>query len=149
MVLMAALQAASTEGNGQRPPEIASATACAEKPPLGIMPRKIHDEHRGNALSAAIGRYISAGKQVPVEWVEELMDICGIVDESKDKFGPVLSDEIAHSLWMKLREMFDCRFAVNLNALKAERELYDALTARFTARAQLLFAKITEVPEKP
>jgi hypothetical protein len=47
----------------------------AEKPPLGIMPRKIHQEIRRNDLIAAIERYRQVGKNIPPEWYDELSDI--------------------------------------------------------------------------
>lgn len=41
------------------------------KPPLGIKPKPIHDQERSNDLVEAIERYLSAGKQIPLEWIEE------------------------------------------------------------------------------
>jgi hypothetical protein len=43
-----------------------------EKPPLGIMPEKIWIEQRILALTAAIDRYISTGKDPDQKWIEEL-----------------------------------------------------------------------------
>lgn len=42
-----------------------------EKPPLGLMPRKIHDERRLHDVANAINRYIAHGYEIPTEWVEE------------------------------------------------------------------------------
>lgn len=45
------------------------------KPPLGLMPKKIHDEHikkeRFNEVCGAIARYYDAGLKINVEWIEE------------------------------------------------------------------------------
>ena len=45
------------------------------KPPLGIMPRHIHDEIRRQELGEAIVRYIEASLPVPLEWVEEYNEL--------------------------------------------------------------------------
>ena len=46
-----------------------------EKPPLGIMPRKLWQEQvsieRRNRLGEAITRYLQRGMEVPEEWVDE------------------------------------------------------------------------------
>ncbi len=49
--------------------------APAEKPPLGVKPQKIHDEQRNEMLSAGISRYLKAGKEIPIEWVDEYNEI--------------------------------------------------------------------------
>lgn len=45
------------------------------KPPLGLIPRKIHNQHRANAIHEAVNRYISAGMAVPIEWIEEYNEL--------------------------------------------------------------------------
>ena len=47
-------------------------TAKHTKPPLGLVPRFIHDEARVKEIIEAIGRYNEVGKPVPVEWLNEL-----------------------------------------------------------------------------
>lgn len=42
-----------------------------KKPPLGLTPRVIHDEHRLAQIHAAIARYDQANKEIPQEWLEE------------------------------------------------------------------------------
>ena len=46
-----------------------------EEPPIGIMPRDIHDHVRGDSILAAMERYSEEGLAVPLEWVNELQDI--------------------------------------------------------------------------
>lgn len=46
-----------------------------EKPPLGLVPEKIHKEHRIKDILDACSRYISCGKQIPQEWTNELNDL--------------------------------------------------------------------------
>ena len=46
-----------------------------EKPPLGIMPRRLHDERRRIELRKAIIRYLDTYKEIPIEWVEEFNEI--------------------------------------------------------------------------
>ena len=41
------------------------------KPPLGIMPKYIHDEKRIDEILDAISRFGSAGVSIPVKWIEE------------------------------------------------------------------------------
>jgi len=41
------------------------------KPPLGLMPRRIHEEQRISDIAGAINRYLQAGRAVPMEWIEE------------------------------------------------------------------------------
>ncbi|MEK4789369.1 MULTISPECIES: hypothetical protein [Bacillus] len=41
------------------------------EPPLGVMPKWIHDERRTEDLAAAIERRISARSEIPFEWLEE------------------------------------------------------------------------------
>jgi hypothetical protein len=45
------------------------------KPPLGLVPRKLHLESRRNDIIAAIYRYNMANKQLPIDWTDELSDI--------------------------------------------------------------------------
>lgn len=46
------------------------------KPPLGVLPRRIHEEHRLNDLLDAMSRYIEAGfYDFPVEWVQECVEL--------------------------------------------------------------------------
>lgn len=41
------------------------------KPPLGLTPRKFHDEARYVEVCGAISRYYNANMPIPLEWVEE------------------------------------------------------------------------------
>lgn len=49
------------------------------KPPIGLMPKKLHDEQvkeeRLREVSDAIHRYQKAGKKFPTEWVEEYNEL--------------------------------------------------------------------------
>jgi len=45
------------------------------KPPLGIMPRYIHDGSRRIDLRKTIIRHLDAHREVPLEWVEEFNEI--------------------------------------------------------------------------
>ena len=49
--------------------------AARKIPPLGIKPRKLHDEARANALDEAIVRYLNEDLPVPVEWVAEYNEL--------------------------------------------------------------------------
>ncbi|MGE9751377.1 hypothetical protein ACQP3R_00265 [Bacillus inaquosorum] len=41
------------------------------KPPLGVIPKWLHDERRAEELKAAIDRRLSANWHIPPEWIEE------------------------------------------------------------------------------
>jgi hypothetical protein len=43
----------------------------SEKPPIGIMPKSIHDDIRFISLCDTIQRYFYSETQMPVEWIEE------------------------------------------------------------------------------
>ena len=42
------------------------------KPPLGLMPVKLHRELRMLNILSAMTRYISVSKKIPLEWINEL-----------------------------------------------------------------------------
>ncbi|WP_250538802.1 MULTISPECIES: hypothetical protein [unclassified Caballeronia] len=48
------------------------------KPPLGLVPKYIHDERRLKEILGAIERYSEAQLLIPVEWVTEL---AGLINE--------------------------------------------------------------------
>ena len=45
------------------------------KPPLGLKPRKIHDQDRMNEIISAIERYSEESMLIPKEWTDELRDL--------------------------------------------------------------------------
>lgn len=49
--------------------------------PLGIVPRRIHDQKRANEIHQAVNRYLDAGKAVPVVWIEEYNELVNHVYE--------------------------------------------------------------------
>lgn len=59
-----------------------SNTGTTVKPPLGIMPLKLHNELRLDELNKAIGRYQSVGKAIPKEWEEEHRVLNGVKPSS-------------------------------------------------------------------
>jgi len=50
-----------------------------KKPPLGLMPKKFHEERvsidRFNAVCGAISRYYGAGLPINIEWIEEYNEL--------------------------------------------------------------------------
>ncbi|MEK5008325.1 hypothetical protein MHI11_14235 [Bacillus sp. FSL K6-3312] len=42
-----------------------------KEPPIGVMPKWIHDERRVEDLAAAIERRITERLEIPLEWFEE------------------------------------------------------------------------------
>ena len=47
-------------------------TSTSKRPPLGLMPKKIHDEKRIESILEAMIRYTKEGKSIPPEWISEL-----------------------------------------------------------------------------
>lgn len=45
------------------------------KPPLGVMPRRLHEETRREELRGAIIRYAEAGRPINAEWTEEYNEL--------------------------------------------------------------------------
>jgi len=50
-------------------------TGFQPKPPLGIIPKEIHDENRLNDINNAIDRYVQASKDVPAAWLIEKKEL--------------------------------------------------------------------------
>ncbi|MEG0732380.1 MAG: hypothetical protein RR470_08300 [Vagococcus sp.] len=50
-----------------------------DKPPIGLIPRHIHNRQRLTAIEEAIDRYIEASKTIPAEWIGEYIDLVKIV----------------------------------------------------------------------
>ena len=50
------------------------------KPPMGIIPRKIHRQLRIEDLKGAINRYTLQTKLIPFEWVEEYNELIEEID---------------------------------------------------------------------
>ena len=46
-----------------------------DKPPIGIMPRYIHNSNRMVEILDAMERYSKASKHIPGEWIDELRDL--------------------------------------------------------------------------
>ncbi len=42
-----------------------------KKPPLGIIPRNIHREHRIDDIRAAVYRHMDATHPIPKKWIKE------------------------------------------------------------------------------
>lgn len=52
----------------------------SNKPPIGIEPRWSHSCTRLDSIVKAVRRYIDAGLEIPVEWIEEY-------NELNEKYG--------------------------------------------------------------
>lgn len=46
-----------------------------KKPPLGVMPKYVHDQHRLSDLFQAVLRYMTSGSKIPQEWIEEINEL--------------------------------------------------------------------------
>jgi hypothetical protein len=56
--------------------------------PLGVMPRRIHEEKRINDLARAIRDYLDAGILPSPEWAEELTDLLRLRGEAQGQARP-------------------------------------------------------------
>lgn len=50
-----------------------------KKPPLGLTPQIIWYEQRIKDIEEAIDRYKKANKEIPLEWTDELLELCKIL----------------------------------------------------------------------
>lgn len=57
-------------------------TVSPIKPPLGILPKKFHDEKRFKDLHDAVLRYFDARIPVPSEWIEEYNELLSKLNKS-------------------------------------------------------------------
>lgn len=77
-LLSVSYSASSADGWAIRataPNQIAYIDCCKDKrPPIGLRPRFIVEEKRCAEIQQAIGRYNHFGKDVPLEWLEELAE---------------------------------------------------------------------------
>lgn len=53
------------------------------KPPLGLIPKDIHDLHRQLEIREAMMRYLDAGMDIPQEWVNEYRELMKAYAPSK------------------------------------------------------------------
>jgi hypothetical protein len=58
-----------------------------EKPPLGLMPKHIHEAKRKQEILEAVMRYMNRNKAVPIEWVEEYNELVRSKAGDKDAGG--------------------------------------------------------------
>ena len=58
---------------------IGAVSGSAIRPPLGLIPKKLHDERvkaqRFNEVCGAIARYYDAGMKINIEWIEEYNEL--------------------------------------------------------------------------
>jgi hypothetical protein len=59
----------------------------SDKPPVGLKPKKIHDEQRMHEVQGALIRYISRGMPIPSEWIVEYEALI-LLTVSSDKSKP-------------------------------------------------------------
>jgi hypothetical protein len=55
----------------------------ADRPPLGLIPKRLHDELRINEIKAAMVRYMNAGYPIPCEWTEEYNQLAPRIKEDQ------------------------------------------------------------------
>lgn len=77
-----------------------------KKPPIGIIPRYIWELKRIKELKSAIRRFIAAGKEIPIEWVNEYNDFCRRY-ECADKSSGTELEEDALSIGGESSESMD------------------------------------------
>lgn len=44
-------------------------------PPVGLIPKKVHDNHRINEIFDAMKRFSEAEYPIPIEWIDELIEL--------------------------------------------------------------------------
>jgi len=62
-------------GKGEKMPIPREEIKQSSRPPIGLMPKKLHQEKRFYDVCSAIARHYSAGFKIPIEWVEEYNEL--------------------------------------------------------------------------
>ncbi len=61
--------------------DLGAVSGSAIRPPLGLIPKKFHDERvkveRFKEVCGAIARYYDAGMKINIEWIEEYNELVG------------------------------------------------------------------------
>lgn len=78
----------------------------AEKPPIGLTPRRIHNRQRLTAIEEAMDRYIKVSKPIPAEWIGEYIDLAKIVygADSETNISKVVKFLSGEDVEMDLKE---------------------------------------------
>lgn len=71
--------------------DIGDTIKTKNKPPLGVIPRDRWDRKRQEELTAAMGRFLEAGKKIPKEWFDEYNEI----SDRQEKQNKTLCNECA------------------------------------------------------
>lgn len=65
--------------NENQPSCLGAVSGSFIRPPLGLIPKKLHDERvkveRFNEVCGAIARYYDAGMKINVEWIKEYNEL--------------------------------------------------------------------------
>ena len=56
-----------------------------ERPPVGLIPKKIWVEYRRDQIFEAIERYAKVKKDIPVEWFEEYIECSQFLKNNMEK----------------------------------------------------------------
>ena len=46
-----------------------------KRPPIGLVPRKLHNESRIKDIIEAMSRFMYESKQIPLDWIDELYEL--------------------------------------------------------------------------
>jgi hypothetical protein len=73
----------------------------SKRPPLGVIPKWLHDEVRVKQLSIAIRRYALAGEIIPMQWVSEhnalIEDLkISVMDRTSEQINVALKNHMDH-----------------------------------------------------
>jgi hypothetical protein len=71
-------------------PDWFKAVPDLDKPPLGLMPKYLHDEKRLDDIREAMGRWDNACKTIPQEWINEEKEL---LKAMKDRRNSTLANE--------------------------------------------------------
>lgn len=79
----------SFDKEGDTQSEVCDDRVPAIKPPLGLSPKRFHDEStrvkRFNEILSAIARYLEAGLKINIEWIDEYNELCDSVRDNNLK----------------------------------------------------------------
>ncbi|MCC2526774.1 hypothetical protein LKL24_04950 [Bacillus halotolerans] len=92
-----------------------------QEPPLGVIPKWLHDERRHKELKAAINRYLDDNREISAEWIDEYNLLIKSI-KNKDENNQLKSKD----------ELVDYQ---GLKVTKAKAELFKRLRIKFNIDA--------------
>ncbi|MCY8122432.1 hypothetical protein P8860_21800 [Bacillus spizizenii] len=93
-----------------------------QEPPLGVIPKWLHDERRHKELKAAINRYLDDNREISAEWIDEYNLLVKSIKIKEENTNLALEDQLVDYQGLKVT--------------KAKAELFKRLRIKFNLDAK-------------